>query len=314
MTPESMDNKGDSAGISVVIPLYNKQATVGRTIRSVLAQESVDKEVIVVDDGSTDGSAQVAQAFGAGVVYVRQANAGPSAARNRGVAASRFPWVMFLDADDELAPGALRDHVRCRERFPDVQATFGSFRVLQGDVVEREELIHGRLPADPGDRGIRRVDRFLSRLVPAQQSCCVERALYDAIGGYDERLRCWERSDFHFRVLLLARAVAVSDRMHLIKHQDVPENSQFERAGKDWGNLVIFAHKILDEIARIPEEERPFLFGQIKHGMQQAWKARAMPEFKRLAARACPVLPLAHRPLRLCLAARLPDRLLARMR
>lgn len=308
-----MDNKDKPAGISVIIPLYNKQATAARAIRSVLAQESVDKEVIVVDDGSTDGSAQVAQAFGAGVVYIRQANAGPSAARNRGVAASRFPWVMFLDADDELAPGALRDHVRCRERFPDVQATFGSFRVLQGDVVEREELIHGRLPADPDDGGCRRVDRFLSRLVPAQQSCCVDRWLYDAIGGYDERLRCWERSDFHFRVLLRARAVAVSDRMHLIKHQDVPENSQFERAGRDWANLVIFAHKILDEIHVVPSGERSLLYAEIRHGLQSAWTAGAFSEFKRLAARACPVLPVAQRPLRLCLAARLPVRWLVHL-
>ncbi len=305
-----MDNKDASTGISVIIPLYNKQATIARAIRSILAQESVAREAVVVDDGSTDGSAAVVQSFGSDVVFVKQRNAGPSAARNRGVAASRHPWVMFLDADDELMPGALRDHVRCRERHPDVEATFGSFRVLQGDAVEREELIHGRLPEDASDGGCRRVDRFLSRLVPAQQSCCVDRTLYDTIGGYDERLTCWERSDFHMRVLLNAKAVAVSDRMHLIKHQDVPENSQFERAGRNRSNLVIFAHKILDEMPRIPEEERSFLYGQVKQGIQQAWEARALPEFKRLASRACPILPPEHRPIRLCLAARLPVRTL----
>jgi len=300
-------------GISVIIPLYNKQATIGRAIRSILAQTDAPREVVVVDDGSTDQSAQAVQAFGADVLYVKQENAGPAAARNRGVAASRYPLVVFLDADDELAPGALRDHIRCREHFPDVQASFGSFRVLQGDTVEREEIIYRRLPETRAVAGCHYVDRFLSRLVPAQQSCCIDRDFYDAIGGYDARLRCWERSDFHLRVLLRAKAVAVSEQLHLVKHQDVPENSQFERAVKNWSYMVLFAHNILDQLQDIPVEERPFLFNQVRQALQQAWSARALEDFKQLAARACTLLPLRQKPLRLCLAAKLPEAVLARL-
>lgn len=308
----TMNTKTD-LGISVIIPLYNKQATIGRAIRSILAQTDAPHEVVVVDDGSTDHSAQAVQDFGTGVVYVKQENAGPAAARNRGVAASHYPLVMFLDADDELAPGALRDHIRCREHFPDVQASFGSFRVLQGDAVEREEIIYRRLPETRVAKGCHYVDRFLSRLVPAQQSCCINRDFYDTIGGYDARLRCWERSDFHLRVLLRAKAVAVSEQLHLVKHQDLPENSQFERAVKNWSYMVQFAHNILDQLPTIPLEERPFLFNQVRQALQQAWSARALGDFKRLADRACTLLPLRHRPLRICLAARLPEAFLARL-
>lgn len=93
---------------SVVIPAWNRQSLVGRTIRSCLAQDFQDFEIVVVDDGSTDDTRGAVLAFGdPRIRYIRQDNAGASAARNRGGAEARGRYIAFLDSDDEFLPGKL---------------------------------------------------------------------------------------------------------------------------------------------------------------------------------------------------------------
>lgn len=94
---------------SVIIPCYNGAAFVGEAITSVLSQTAPPREVIVVDDGSTDDSADIAERFGPPVRVVRQANAGVAAARNCGVRESRSEWIAFLDADDAWEPTKLAE-------------------------------------------------------------------------------------------------------------------------------------------------------------------------------------------------------------
>lgn len=121
---------------SAVIPLFNKEATVERALRSILNQTVPDVEIVVVDDGSTDQGLGVVRAIAdPRIRIVRQEHAGASAARNRGVRESQSDWVAFLDADDEWQPdhleilsGLRRDHPEC-----DVAAT----RYLRG--VEGED-------------------------------------------------------------------------------------------------------------------------------------------------------------------------------
>lgn len=86
--------------VSVIIPVYNGEAFLADAIRSVL-QQTVGCEIVVVDDGSSDRSAAIAEAFGEPVRLVRQKNAGTAAARNSGLAAARGEWVAFLDQDDQ---------------------------------------------------------------------------------------------------------------------------------------------------------------------------------------------------------------------
>ena len=93
--------------ISVVVPCHNAEKTIADTIRSALAQD-VEREVIVIDDGSTDGSASVISSFGPQIRVERRANAGVSAARNRGGELARGNFLQYLDSDDQLAPGTLR--------------------------------------------------------------------------------------------------------------------------------------------------------------------------------------------------------------
>jgi glycosyltransferase involved in cell wall biosynthesis len=97
----------DSASVSVVIPCYNGAKFLRETIASVLAQTHPVLEVLVVDDGSTDDSASIAEGFGPPVRVIRQPNQGESVARNRGIAEAKGEWVGFLDADDKWASDKL---------------------------------------------------------------------------------------------------------------------------------------------------------------------------------------------------------------
>lgn len=106
--------------VAVVIPCYNAGGFIGETIRSALEQTARPLEVIVVDDGSTDQSAAVAEAFGPPVRVIRQANQGESVARNRGIDEARGEWVAFLDADDVWKPHKLERQLAAAE--PDVIA------------------------------------------------------------------------------------------------------------------------------------------------------------------------------------------------
>src|SRR5690606_5275683 len=93
---------------SVVIPLYNRAAQVGETIRSVLSQDWTDYEIVVVDDGSREDPLPVIEAIGdPRIRYIRQDNAGGGAARNAGIKAAQGRYIAFLDSDDLFLPGKL---------------------------------------------------------------------------------------------------------------------------------------------------------------------------------------------------------------
>jgi glycosyltransferase involved in cell wall biosynthesis len=93
--------------VSVIIPTYNRAYCVGEAIESVLAQSLREREIIVVDDGSTDETFAVVQRYGDAVRYLRQSNAGVSAARNTGIRQARGEYIAFLDSDDEWLPDKL---------------------------------------------------------------------------------------------------------------------------------------------------------------------------------------------------------------
>lgn len=109
--------------ISVIVPTYNSAHYLGEALTSIAAQTLPAAEIIVVDDGSTDATAQVAAAFG--VTYMYQANAGAAAARNRGVAAANGTILAFLDADDLWLPTKLARQMAVLVNQPTVDMVFG---------------------------------------------------------------------------------------------------------------------------------------------------------------------------------------------
>jgi len=122
---------GRAAGIAVVIPSYQQAAYLPDAIESVLAQAEPAAEVLVVDDGSTDGTAEVAARFP--VRYLKRPNGGVSAARNTGLAATSSDLLVFLDADDRLRPDALAAQRECLDREPGAAIVAGTCRLVDGD-------------------------------------------------------------------------------------------------------------------------------------------------------------------------------------
>ena len=113
--------------ISAVIPAYNIEAYIGRAIESALRQSRPADEIVVVDDGSTDGTAAEIRKFGERVRLIQQPNGGLSAARNRGIAAAGGEWIAFLDGDDEWLPEHLQRQEALLHRHPELAWSTGNY-------------------------------------------------------------------------------------------------------------------------------------------------------------------------------------------
>lgn len=299
-----------TTAVSVIVPLFNKWNTVARAIESALQQDEVCVEVIVVDDGSTDGSDAVVREFGDRVRLVCQSNAGPSAARNHGARLATADLLVFLDADDELLPGCLAAHARARREAPDVRLSIASFRIMADDTVESEEHIDIRPAHTRGMNDFALVSDFDVAVVTniAAAAICIDKSLFNQLGGFDENLRCWEISDFMYRAALAACTMALLHGIRVLIHQ-TKSNSQFERTYQDLKHKVHFAHRVLDGIDRIPPQQRLVPLRSIEDAMYSALLAGNLSELRGLALRAKPYRHDTRGLAKLCLWAAMPPTL-----
>lgn len=118
---------------SVVIPTYNRAKMLAQALESVLSQSYAPLEILVVDDGSTDDTSDVAERFGKHVRYIRQDNAGVSVARNRGIKESRGDIIAFLDSDDAWEPEKLEIHAAVYQRWPEVGWAVSDIIIVDDD-------------------------------------------------------------------------------------------------------------------------------------------------------------------------------------
>lgn len=144
--------------VSVIIPAYNVEKYIGDCLDSVLAQKGVDMEIIVVNDGSTDSTMSIIDAYASMhrfITAVNRPNGGPAAARNTALPYCRGEWIAMVDGDDILAPGALCKMLDTAMRHREVDVVFGRYIPFQGDWISftkssssRPMLLSGREAAE----------------------------------------------------------------------------------------------------------------------------------------------------------------------
>lgn len=180
-----------SISIAVVIPLYNKSIHIADTLNSVFCQRVQPTEIIVVDDGSTDGSAEIVLPYQKrGVRLIQQKNSGVSIARNRGVEASTSMWIAFLDADDLWLPNHIECLLRAIQIYPDVGLVS-----TQHDIIENGIRLRPRCAYGVGV--VCRVDDFYLRFAVGlslvnSSTACVRRNAVRVLGGFPEDIRIGE--------------------------------------------------------------------------------------------------------------------------
>jgi glycosyltransferase involved in cell wall biosynthesis len=199
--------------VSVIIPAFNAERYIRDTLESVLAQTYPDVEVIVVDDGSTDGTAACVRAYGDRVRYLHQENSGGCGSpRNAGMKAATGELYAFLDSDDLLAPDRLATEVDFLARNPEVGMIFSNYRDFQdnrvhdGSHFEECPLLSRRLGPPPTAVATVLDSAASTELLLTENfgssSPMIRRAAAESVGGYDETLRASEDYDFQYRVAL----------------------------------------------------------------------------------------------------------------
>jgi glycosyltransferase involved in cell wall biosynthesis len=183
--------------VSVVIPTYNYGRFITGAIRSVLAQTRPPDEIIVVDDGSTDDTAEMVSEFRDSVKYVHQDNAGVCAARNRGVRESIGELIAFLDADDTWEPTKLEKQIGEFLGDPAIALVHCGMREFD-DATGKTIRTHLK----SGERGI--AENLLlwegTSVNVSGSVIIVNREIFEEVGGFDTRIKCGEDWDFCYRV------------------------------------------------------------------------------------------------------------------
>ena len=187
--------------VSVVIPAYNAMDHLPRALESALAQTRPAQEIVVVDDGSSDSTAEVARGYGAPVRLVSHAqNRGLSAARNTGVRAAHGRWIALLDADDVWYPPKLERQMRRVEAAPDAAGVhFCLTLITMPDGQRWVDCVEDPDPeADPA--AFRRTLLVKNAISGSGCSPLVRRDLLMQVGGWDETLRTCEDWDLWLRL------------------------------------------------------------------------------------------------------------------
>lgn len=202
--------------VSVVIPAYNAASTLDAAIRSVLRQTLPASEIIVIDDGSTDRTREVAVPFCPEVQYAQQQNAGPASARNRGARLARGEWLAFLDSDDQWLPCRLKWQIERSMEYPEFALWCGENRplLLPGVPVNDEE---DHRPSNGAVLPLRLED-FVQGNPVATSTVLVNRAAFFSAGGFDEQFRGPEDYDLWMRMAARWKLAKIDAPLSLFRH------------------------------------------------------------------------------------------------
>lgn len=209
----------ESPAVSVIIAAYNRARFLRETIDSVLGQRFRNFELIVVDDGSTDGTPQALASYAGRIRFVRQENRGPSAARNLGVRQARGRWIAFQDSDDLSAPDHLESLFGFAERHPGCDMVFGNGAYLSGSQHDRETIVPRSKSRRLAANGVTLRDLFEKSIFRLQASLIAKSAL-EAVGGLDEGIRIGEDLDLALRIWMRAPVAYLDKVVFLYRRHD----------------------------------------------------------------------------------------------
>lgn len=225
--------------VSVIMPAYNARPYIAEAINSVLEQDYPHVELIVIDDGSRDGTAECAESFGERVKVIRQANAGVAAARNKGLAEARGELIAFLDADDVWLPGKLKAQVEYLHAHPETGVVYGVFSRWHAKPDGSFDPPPSPEVSDPQNLLIAEhsgwiYTKLLFDNIVHIITAMVRREVVEKLTGFDQSLPTGEDYDFwlrmsrHFRADKLNRVLAYY-RIHATSITKVPraENNEY---------------------------------------------------------------------------------------
>ena len=268
--------------ISVVVPLFNKRPYIRRCLDSIKAQTIANFEVIVVDDGSTDGGSELVAGDDRFRV-IRQPNSGPGAARNRGIAEARASLIAFLDADDEWDAGFLEAVLNLAQQYPQagILAT-GSRRLL--DTGSVREITLGR-----PDSGSARLVTHYFRLVRKGEfitcsSVAVPAAVLRRTGGFPEKQRLGEDGDLWSRIAT-AYPIAYDVRILATYHSEAEGRSFHQFKNNPPYPALVTALRERLATQTVPEPLRTEIEAYLEHKLlQYAYWLLFLRERQRLAS------------------------------
>lgn len=220
----------------IIIPFFNSESTLENSVISIISQHFSDWELILVNDGSTDSSLQVTNHFIVlpNIRIINQINLGVAVSRNRGAEKSKGEWLIFLDADDQLKPYALKSFYDFICQNPKIQLIRGGFDRVTAD--QKATYIPNQVVPQS----------FLSG------SFAIEASLFREMGGYDERLRFSENAEFAHRLQLRGVEVGFLEKSILIY------NESHSGGSKNLQNMI-------DSLTIILEKHSETLSTHVKH-------------------------------------------------
>jgi NAD(P)-dependent dehydrogenase (short-subunit alcohol dehydrogenase family) len=301
--------------VSILTPAYDVARFVGAALDSVLAQTVADWEMVVVDDGSLDGTAAVvASRRDPRIRLIRQANAGVSAARSRAVAAARGEAVLFLDADDWLAPDALARLLAALRAAPGAVGAYGAFAFVAEDAGPDDPPLRRKTGPFPAGDILERL--LIENLFANGGHLLLRREAVDRAGPFLSHVRYGEDWEYWVRVALQGHFAVVPGAEPLLFVRQ-RSGSAFNRMARDPAAFrpamqAIFENPALaerlgkdrvDALRQRSEAENAWIAGRelIRHGQRGPGLAKlrasvaAAPSPKRVlllaAAHALPVLP-----------------------
>ena len=252
-----------SPKVTIVIAAYNAEKFIRQTLESAFAQSLNDIEVIVVDDGSTDGTQSILSSFSnCRLKVLRQANGGVSAARNAGLAAARAPYVFFLDADDLLLRDSLSRMVTALEQAPQRIACFAHHIRIAEDGSALSTAANLRWKMFPATDTLR---HLIAKNFIVCGAICIRTEAARAVGGFDPTLKLGEDWEFWCRLAVLGDFVAMPDCIALLYRQRFSSANYRLRQ-----SLLRQNFAAIDAVFSNPAIRRKFSTAELKRRRRQA--------------------------------------------